>query len=120
MAAPTKSNSDKRTTSKSAVLSVPVGLLAVATIPAAVIGAEFYDTTTLLESSVAIAPAVLLALLAIYLGRRGRRQVERTLGRTRGAKLAAIGRILGYFALYLAVTAGISLATYYVLREFAA
>jgi undecaprenyl pyrophosphate phosphatase UppP len=99
---------------------VLVGLLAVATIPAAVIGAEFYDTTTLLESSVAIAPAVVLGFLAIFLGRRGRRQVERSLGRARGSKLAAMGRFLGYFALYLSVTAGISVATYYVLREFAA
>jgi hypothetical protein len=63
---------------------------------------------------------VVLALLTIYLGRRGRRQVERTLGRARGRRLAAIGRFLGYFALYLSVTAGISVATYYVLREFAA
>jgi hypothetical protein len=104
----------------SAVLSVLVGLVAVVTIPAAVVAAEFYDTTTLLESSVSIAPAVVLALLAIFLGRRGRRLVERTLGRARGSKLAAAGRILGYFALYLSVTAGISVATYYVLREFAA
>jgi hypothetical protein len=102
------------------VLSVPVGLVAVATIPAAVVAAEFYDVTTLLESAVSIAPAAILAFIAIWLGRRGRRQVERTLGRTRGAALARIGRILGYVALYLAVTAGISLATYYVLREFAA
>jgi hypothetical protein len=58
--------------------------------------------------------------VAVYLGRRGRRQVERTLGRTRGRSVAAIGRILGYAGLYLAVTAGISVATYYVLREFAA
>jgi undecaprenyl pyrophosphate phosphatase UppP len=104
----------------SAVLSVLVGLVAVATIPAAVVAAEFYDRMTLLESSVSIAPAVVLAFLAIFLGRRGRRQVERTLGRARGGKLAATGRILGYFALYLSVTAGISVATYYVLREFAA
>ncbi len=104
----------------SAVLSVPVGLVAVATIPAAVVAAEFYDVTTLLESSVSIAPAAVLGLLAVILGRRGRRQVERTLGRARGSKLAATGRFLGYLALYLSVTAGISVATYYVLREFAA
>jgi len=99
---------------------VPVGLAAVAAIPAAVVGAEFYDTTTLLESSVSIAPAAVLSILAIFLGRRGRRQVERTLGRARGSSLARIGRILGYIGLWLSVTAGISLVTYYVLREFAA
>ena len=97
-----------------------VGLAAVATIPAAVVAAEFYDAATLLESAVSIAPAAILALVAVILGRRGRRQVEQTLGRARGASLAATGRILGYFALYLAATATISVATYYVLREFAA
>jgi hypothetical protein len=101
-------------------LSVLVGLAAVATIPAAVVAAEFYDVVTLLESSVSIAPAAILGIIAILLGRRGRRHVERTLGRARGGAVSAVGRTLGYFALYLAVTAGISVATYYVLREFAA
>jgi hypothetical protein len=96
------------------------GLAGAAAIPAAVVAAEFYDVFTLLESSVSIPPAFVLSVIAVVLGRRGRRQVERTLGRTRGKTLAAIGRILGYFGLYLAVTAGISVATYYVLREFAA
>jgi hypothetical protein len=99
---------------------VLIGLAAVATIPAAVVAAEVYDVVTLLESSVAIPPALVLSLLAIYLGRRARRSVERTIGRTRGRSLAATGRILGYVGLYLAVTAGISVITYYVLREFAA
>lgn len=97
-----------------------VGVVAVATIPAAVVAAELYDAATLLESAVSIAPATVLALVAIVLGRRARTQVERTIGRTRGGSLARIGRFLGYFALYLAVTGGIAVATYYVLREFAA
>ena len=96
------------------------GLAGVAAIPAAVIAAEFYDVVTLLESAVSIPPAFVFSVVAVIFGRRGRRQVERTLGRTRGRSLAAIGRILGYVGLYLAVTAGISVATYYVLREFAA
>jgi hypothetical protein len=99
---------------------VLVGLAAVATIPAAIVAAELYEVVTLLESSVAIAPAAILAILAIFLGLRGRRHVERTLGRGRGRTVAGIGRFLGYFALYVAVTAAISVATYYVLREFAA
>lgn len=104
----------------SAVLSVPAGLVGVAAIPAAVVAAEFYDLATLLESSVSIAPAAAFSLLAVMLGRRGRLMVERTLGRARGASLAKLGRLLGYFGLYLAVTAGIAVVTYYVLREFAA
>ena len=97
-----------------------LGLAGVAAIPAAIVAAERYDVVTLLESSVSIAPAFVLSIAAIILGRRARRAVERTLGRTRGRGLAATGRILGYAGLYLAITAGISVATYYLLREFAA
>lgn len=96
------------------------GLAGVAAIPVAVIGAEFYDTTTLLQSAVSIAPAFVLSVIALVLGRKARRDVERTVGRMRGRSLATLGRILGWVGLYLAVTASISVATYYVLREFAA
>jgi drug/metabolite transporter (DMT)-like permease len=115
----TKSNSERRRVSAAAVFSVLVGLAAVATLPAAIVAAEMFDVVTLLESSVAIAPAFLLALIAVYLGRRARRTSERTLGRVRGHKLAFVGRMLGYLAMYLAVTASISVVTYYVLREIA-
>jgi hypothetical protein len=98
---------------------VLVGLAAVATLPAAIVAAETFEVVTLLESSVAIAPAYVLAFAAIYLGRRARQAIERTLGRVRGHKLALAGRILGWLALYTAVTASISVATYYVLREIA-
>jgi hypothetical protein len=115
----TRTDSDDRPISLSAIFSVLVGLVALATLPAAIVAAEVFDVVTLLQSSVAIAPAFLLAFLAIYLGRRARRTIERTLGRVRGYKLALVGRILGYMALYIAVTASISLATYYVLRQIA-
>ena len=94
-----------------------VGAVALATLPAAIFAAEQLEKVTLLRASVAIAPAFILALLAIYLGRRARQTIERTLGRVRGYKLALVGRILGYMALYLALTASISVATYYVLRQ---
>jgi hypothetical protein len=96
---------------------VLVGLVALATLPAAVYVAERLDRITLLESAVAIVPAFVLAVLAIYLGRRARRAIERTLGRMRGSKLALVGRIFGYVAFYIALTASISVATYYVLRQ---
>ena len=101
------------------MLSALIGLAAVATLPAAILFAERWDRITLLESSVAIAPAFVLALTAVLLSRRARRAIELTLGRVRGAKLALVGRLLGYLALYMAVTASISVATYYVLRQLA-
>ena len=105
--------------SSSAVFSALLGLLAVATLPAAIVFAERWDRITLLESSVAIAPVFVLALAAVLLSRRSRRAIELTLGRARGSKLALVGRLLGYLALYMAVTASVSVATYYVLRQIA-
>jgi hypothetical protein len=101
------------------VLSVLIGLAAVATLPAAILFAERWDRITLLESAVAIVPAFLLGFGAVLLGRRARRGIDRTLGRARGSRLALVGRILGYLALYLAATASVSVATYYVLRQIA-
>jgi drug/metabolite transporter (DMT)-like permease len=101
------------------VLSVLVGLLAVATLPAAIAVAERWDRITLLESSWAIIPAFVLGLAAVLFGRRARRRIDRTLGRVRGHKLAFVGRFLGYLTLYMAVTGSIAVATYYVLRQIA-
>jgi hypothetical protein len=98
---------------------VLLGLVAVATLPAAILFAERWERITLLESSVAIVPAFVLGLAAVFLGRRARRSIDRTLGRVRGYKLAAVGRFFGYLALYMALTASISVATYYVLRQIA-
>ena len=96
-----------------------LGLAGVATLPAAILFAEKWERITLLQSAVAIVPAVVLGFAAVYLGRRARSEIDRTLGRVRGHKLAKTGRILGYLTLYLAVTASISVATYYVLRQIA-
>ena len=95
-----------------------LGLAALAAIPAAIVASEVFEYVTLLQSSVAIVPAYVLAFAAIFLGRRARQTIERTLGRVRGYKLALVGRILGYLALYVALTASVSVATYYVLRHF--
>jgi uncharacterized membrane protein len=119
LAALTRSSNGERPLSSTALLSALVGLLAVAMLPAAILFAERWERITLLESSVAIVPAFLLGVVAVYLGRRARGAIERTLGRIRGSKLAASGRFLGWLALYMALTATISVVTYYVLRQIA-
>ena len=105
--------------SKSALFALLLGLVAVVTLPAAILYAEKGERITLLESSVAIIPTFVLAIAAVYLARRARRDIDRTLGRMKGSKLALTGRVLGYIALYMAATASISVATYYVLRQIA-
>lgn len=119
MAGLSRSSNDGRPLSSSALASLLLGLAAVATLPAAILFAERWERITLLESSVAIAPAFVLGVVAVYLGRRARTGINRTLGRIRGSKLAASGRLLGFLALYMALTASISVATYYVLRQIA-
>lgn len=119
MAGLTRSGNEERPLSTSAAFSALLGLAALATLPAAILAAERFDVVTLLESSVAIAPTFVLALAAVWLGRRAKQAIDRTLGRVRGYKLALLGRIFGYVALYLAVTASISVATYYALRQIA-
>jgi uncharacterized membrane protein len=115
----TRSSNEDRPFSSTALFSALVGLIAVALLPAAILFAERWERITLLESSVAIVPVVILGVVAVYLGRRARGAIERTLGRVRGSKLAASGRFLGWLALYMALTASISVATYYVLRQIA-
>ena len=101
-------------------MSVLVGLAALATIPAAIVASEVFEWVTLLQSSVAIVPAYILSFGAIFLGRRARRTDRPNARSCQGSyKLALVGRILGYMALYVALTASISVATYYVLRHFA-
>jgi hypothetical protein len=119
LAALTRSDSEDRPLSTSALFALLLGLAAVVILPAAILYAEKGDRITLLESSVSIIPVFAFAIGAVYLARRARRAIDRTLGRMKGSRLAQIGRILGYVGLYMAVTASISVATYYVLRQIA-
>ena len=50
------------------------------------------------------------------LGRRGLRNVERTLGRAGGESAARVGRLLGVIGLCIGLAAGIALAVYAVLN----
>lgn len=93
---------------------MPVGLLGVAVLPAAIIAAEMRADIALIDAAVAIPPALLLGLLAFYLGRRGRRNAGRTLA-ARGAGAARVGRALGLLALFLGATGVLSVAWYAVL-----
>ena len=96
-----------------------VGLLAVASLPAAVLLTRYSERVELLHAGVGIAPAVVLGISALAVARGARLRVERTLGRARGLRLARVGRALGLLALYLAATAGVALAVYAALSRLA-
>jgi len=88
----------------------------VATMPVAIAATRWSETYTLIDAAFAIPIGIALGVLAVVLARRGRLRVERTLGRTGGAKLACFGRFLGILGFCLAVTAAISVGVYAIIK----
>ena len=86
-----------------------VGLLAAASLPAAIAVAELTDRLRLIEAAWAIPAAVALGVVALVLARRGRRRAARSVTR-RGARSARIGRLLGWLAVSLGVAGVIAVA----------
>ena len=88
--------------------------------PVAAAVAEWHERLELVEAGWAVPGAFLLSLLAVWLARRARRGLERTLGRIGGARTARAGRILGWLGVYIAVTAAVALGVYAYLEYLAA
>jgi hypothetical protein len=99
----------------SARASVLVGLLAVATMPAAIVATRWSREYELIHAGFAIPLAALLGLLAIALARRARSRLAPTLGHPRGTRTARLGRFLGLLGFLLALTGAGSLAVYWIL-----
>jgi len=99
----------------SARASVFVGLLSVATMPAAVLATRWSDQYDLLQAGFAIPLAAALGLLAVALARRARSRLAPTLGHPKGTRTARLGRFLGLLGFLLALTAAGSLAVYWIL-----
>jgi hypothetical protein len=69
-----------------------------------------------LYEAIGVVPAGgLLALVAISLARRARFEHQRTLGRSEGRVLPALGLVFGVVALLTAITVGLSLVVFAVL-----
>lgn len=96
-------------------MSVLVGLLGLATLPAAIAVSSWSQGYELLHAAFAIPAAALLGFFAILLARRARSRLAPTLGHPRGSRTARLGRLLGIAALLLALTAAGSVAVYAVL-----
>ena len=99
----------------SARASVLVGLLSVATMPAAIAATRWSREYELLHAGFAIPVGAVLGLLAIALARRARSRLAPTLGHPRGTRTARLGRFLGLLGLLLALTGAGSLAVYWIL-----
>ena len=92
-----------------------MGLLAVATMPAAIVATRFSRQYELLQAGLAIPLALLLSILALALARRARSRLAPTLGHPKGTRTARVGRLLAILGLLLALTAAGSLAVYWTL-----
>jgi hypothetical protein len=102
----------------SARASVLVGLLSVATMPAAILATRWSEQYELMQAGFAIPVGAALGLLAIALARRARSRLAPTLGHPRGSRTARLGRFLGLLGFLLALTAAGSLAVYWILSVF--
>ena len=95
-----------------AVASVVVGVLAVVTMPAAILATRYSESYDLLHAGFAIPLGLALGALAIGLGRGALRHDDLRLGRAGGRRAARTGRALGVLGIALASTALVSLAVY--------
>lgn len=87
--------------------------------PAGVLLSRYSDAVTLVQSVGSAGVGLLLGLAAIVLARRGRETVERTLGRSGGARSAQAGRVLGLIGIWVAMTAALAVGFYGLLTLFA-
>jgi hypothetical protein len=97
-----------------------LGLFAVAAIPIGVAASYYLEQVTLLwEATVSAPAAFLLGWAAIVQARRGREQLQRTIGRSGGEAAARLGRLLGIVGICLAITAGLAVGFFGLLTLFA-
>ena len=89
-------------------------MIGVAAIPVGILITNYRNDLRLVHAGWAVPVAAIFGFVAVRLARRGRRRLERTIGRSGGAVPARLGRILGWLGLYLALIGAIALAFYYV------
>jgi hypothetical protein len=95
------------------------GLLAVASIPAAVAASRYVPSVRLLDGLyVGVPAAIVLGLVSVGAARRARRRHVLSLGRLRGERTARWGRRLAFLGLYVGAAGAIALGSYAVLRLY--
>jgi NhaP-type Na+/H+ or K+/H+ antiporter len=97
-----------------------VGLLGILAWPAAVGASRYSDRVDLIQALIgAVLVGIVFGFGAILLARRARRRIQRTIGRSGGARTAAIGRAVGLLAICAAITGALALGFFGLLQLFA-
>ncbi|MBA2462902.1 MAG: hypothetical protein H0V45_14245 [Actinobacteria bacterium] len=118
MVAPTRSNNGGAPGRGSAVASLLLGLLSLATLPVAVVVARWRGYE-LIDAAVAIPVALVLGIGSIWLARRARRLLQRTVLPTSRGRTARLGRGLGLAGFLVGVTAALAVGISLVLESVA-
>jgi hypothetical protein len=110
--------SDSKRAWRPASFALVLGILAIVAIPVAVAVAAFRDDVDALEAViVGVAAGFVLGVLAVLLSRRARVRVERSVRRA-GDGFVRAARLVAWAGVYVAVTGGLALAFYGVLRAY--
>jgi hypothetical protein len=118
LAVPTRSSNDLTTVGNArAVWAVVVGLLAVATMPVAIVATRYSDSYELLHAGLAIPIGLVLGFTSVSLARRARTRNALMLGRAGGVGAAWLGRFLGILGICLASAAAVSVLVYALLKS---
>ena len=111
-------SSSARARNDAARASVLVALLSLALPVVAYAAANRLQRVSLVQATAATCGSIVLGLAAILLARRGRRTIERTIGRAGGEGSVRTGRVLGWIGLCIGLTAAIALGVYSLLNFF--
>jgi hypothetical protein len=114
----TRGSSVRRAHNDAARGSLVCGLLGVALPVAAFAAAHQLAKVSLVQATAASCGSIVLGVGALLLGRRARRNLDRTLGRVGGRGTARAGRALGFVALCIGVAAAVALGFYTLLTHF--
>jgi hypothetical protein len=114
----TKGSSVRREHNNAARGSLACGLLGVALPVVAFVAAHELAKVSLVQATGASCGSIVLGVAALLLGRRARRNLDRTLGRVGGRGTARAGRALGFVALCVGVAAAVALGFYALLTHF--
>jgi len=96
--------------------AVVFGLASVAAVPVGIVLTRRSDLD-LIHAGWAVAPGLLLGLLALALARGARRRSQRTLGRVGSVGVTRLGRFLGALGVYIALAGAVALGVYEILNQ---